>query len=59
MFDPMLNLYAKMYRFNNSEVVEPLSEEATNVVGDYISGCNNQMSLAELEELASEEEEDV
>ena len=43
MINPMLNLYILIYRFNN-------------VVSDYINGCKNQMTLAELEELAEEEE---
>ena len=59
MIDPMLYLYAKVYKYNNSVETTPLSEETTNVITEYISGCKNQISLQELEALCSEEEEDA
>lgn len=57
MIDPMLYLYAKVYRYNSSVETSPLSEETTNIITDYISGCRNVISLEELDALASEEED--
>ena len=57
MLDPMLCLYALAYKHSGSVSAEPLSEETTNIIADYISGCCNIISLDELEELAEEEED--
>ena len=47
IINPMLYLYTLAYRYNT-----------WNVIAEYISGCKNQMTLAELEELAEEENEE-
>lgn len=57
MLDPMIYLYANVYRYINSVVAEPLSEETIDIITDYIDGCKNQISLEELEALTSEEED--
>ena len=57
MLDPMLYVYALAYTYINSVEAEPLSEETIDVITDYIDGCSNIISLAELEELVKEENE--
>jgi hypothetical protein len=59
MINPMLHLYANVYRYTNSVEAEPLSEETIGIIAEYIDGCSNTISLQELEELCEEEEGDA
>jgi hypothetical protein len=60
MIDPMVVAYAAAYhreKFLASDEAIPLSEEILDIFTDMIGECCNSISLAELEELAAEEEE--